>query len=46
LHFALPLVDESLDVLDTSKARLGQALRTIATAEAGIHRVGGCFVDF
>ena len=34
LHFALPLVDESLDVLDTSKARLGQALRTMAAVES------------
>ena len=38
LHFALPLVDESLGLLDTSRARLGQALRTMATAEAHIHR--------
>ena len=34
LHFALPLVDESLGLLDTSRARLDQALRTMATAEA------------
>ena len=29
LHFALPLVDGSVDMLGTSKARLGQALRTM-----------------
>ena len=40
LHFALPLVDESLGLLDTSRARLGQALRTMATAEAHIHCPG------
>ena len=46
LHFALPLVDESLGLLDTSRARLGQALRTMATAEAHIHRPGEFDVNF
>ena len=46
LHFALPLVDESVDMLGTSKARLGQALRTMAAVESRIHNVGGCFCGF
>lgn len=37
LFFALPLVEESVDYLCTSEMRLGQATRTIATAEAHIH---------
>lgn len=37
LFFALPLVEESVDYLDTSEKRLGQATSTIATAEARTH---------
>ena len=45
LFFALPLVEESLDYLDTSEKRLGQAMRTIATAEVHIQRPNDFDVD-